>query len=95
MGKWQGKRSTLSEPARDARRRPSAPGDGSVAVSPVLIAAALVWWLVSPGWAIVLLVAALVAGGWSVLREALTPAKGGDRFFGALCRPASAARRTR
>ncbi len=40
-----------------------------VAVSPVLIAAALVWWLVSPGWAIVLLVAALVAGGWSVLRK--------------------------
>lgn len=40
-----------------------------VAVSPVLIAAALVWWLVSPGWAMVLLVAALVAGGWSVLRK--------------------------
>jgi hypothetical protein len=40
-----------------------------VAVSPVLIAAGLVWWLVSPGWAIVLLVAALVAGGWAVLRK--------------------------
>ena len=40
-----------------------------VAVSPVLIAAALVWWLVSPGWAIVLLVAALVAGGMAVLRK--------------------------
>ena len=40
-----------------------------IAVSPVLIAAALVWWLVSPGWAIVLLVAALVAGGMAVLRK--------------------------
>ncbi len=39
------------------------------AVSPVLIATGLVWWLVSPGWAIVLLVAALVAGGWAVLRK--------------------------
>jgi hypothetical protein len=39
------------------------------AVSPVLIAAALVWWLVSPGWAIVLLVAGLLGGGWAVLRK--------------------------
>lgn len=39
------------------------------AASPVLIAAGLVWWLVSPGWAIVLLVAALVAGGMAVLRK--------------------------
>jgi hypothetical protein len=39
------------------------------AVSPVLIAAGLVWWLISPGWAIVLLVAALVAGGMAVLRK--------------------------
>jgi hypothetical protein len=39
------------------------------AASPVLIVAGLVWWLVSPGWAIVLLVAALVAGGWAVVRK--------------------------
>jgi len=39
------------------------------AVSPVLIAAGLVWWLVSPGWALVLLVAALVGGGVAVLRR--------------------------
>ena len=39
------------------------------AVSPVLIAAGLVWLLVSPGWAIVLVVAALVAGGMAVLRK--------------------------
>jgi len=28
-----------------------------------------VWWLASPGWAVVLLVAALVAGGMAVLRK--------------------------
>jgi hypothetical protein len=39
------------------------------AVSPVLIAAGLVWWLVGPGWAMVLLVVALVAGGMAVLRK--------------------------
>jgi hypothetical protein len=39
------------------------------AASPVLIAAGLLWWLVSPGWAMVLLVAALVAGGMAVLRK--------------------------
>ena len=39
------------------------------AVSPVLIAAGLVWWLVGLGWAMVLLVAALVAGGMAVLRK--------------------------
>ena len=39
------------------------------AVSPVLIAAGLVWWLVGPGWAMVLLVAALVAGGMGILRK--------------------------
>ena len=39
------------------------------AVSPVLIAAGLVWWLVGPGWAMVLLVAALFAGGMAVLRK--------------------------
>lgn len=40
-----------------------------VAVSPVLIAVALVWWLAGAGWAIVLLVLALVAGGMAVLRK--------------------------
>ena len=45
------------------------PGMALFAVSPVLIAAALVWRLVSPGWAIVLLVAGLLGGGWAVLRK--------------------------
>ena len=53
--------------ARDVVRQH--PGMVLFAVSPVLIAAGLVWWLVSPGWAIVLLVAALVAGGMTVLRK--------------------------
>ena len=53
--------------ARDVVRQH--PGMALFAVSPVLIAAGLVWWLVSPGWAIVLLVAALVAGGMAVLRK--------------------------
>ena len=53
--------------ARDVMRQH--PGMALFAVSPVLIGAALVWWLVSPGWAIVLLVAALVGGGWAVLRK--------------------------
>jgi len=39
------------------------------AVSPVLIAAGLVWWLVTPLWAVVLLVAALVGGGVAILRQ--------------------------
>lgn len=53
--------------ARDVVRQH--PGMALFAVSPVLIAAGLVWWLISPGWAIVLLVAALVAGGMAVLRK--------------------------
>ena len=53
--------------ARDVMRQH--PGMALFAVSPVLIATGLVWWLVSPGWAIVLLVAALVAGGWATLRK--------------------------
>ena len=53
--------------ARDVVRQH--PGIALFAVSPVLIATGLVWWLVSPGWAIVLLVAALVAGGMAVLRK--------------------------
>jgi len=40
-----------------------------VALSPVLIAAGLVWWLAGAGWAIVLLVAGLAAGGWAVVRK--------------------------
>lgn len=36
-------------------------------VSPVLIAAGLVWWLVSPGLAVVLLLVAGVVGGMKVL----------------------------
>lgn len=53
--------------ARDVVRQH--PGLVLFAVSPALIATGLVWWLVSPGWAIVLLVAALVAGGMAVLRK--------------------------
>ena len=53
--------------ARDVVRQH--PAMALFAVSPVLIAAGLMWWLVSPGWAIVLLVAALVAGGVAVLRQ--------------------------
>ena len=37
------------------------------AVSPVLIAAGLVWWLVSPTLAILLLIAATVVGGMKIL----------------------------
>ena len=39
-----------------------------VAVSPVLIAAGLIWWLASPTLAILLLVAAGVAGAMKILR---------------------------
>jgi hypothetical protein len=39
------------------------------AVSPVLIGAGLVLWLASPGWAILLLIAATVIGGRAVLRK--------------------------
>lgn len=40
-----------------------------VAVSPLLLAAGVVWWLAGAGWALVLLVTALVAGGMAVLRK--------------------------
>lgn len=40
-----------------------------VAVSPVLLLAGLVWWLVSPALAIVLLVAAGTLGAMKVLRK--------------------------
>ena len=53
--------------ARDVVRQH--PAMALFAVSPVLIAAGLLWWLVSPGWAMVLVVAALVAGGMAVLRK--------------------------
>ena len=53
--------------ARDVVRQH--PAMALFAVSPVLIAAGLVWWLISPGWAMVLVVAALVAGGMAVLRK--------------------------
>jgi hypothetical protein len=53
--------------ARDVVRQH--PGMVLFALSPVLIAAGVVWWLVSPVWAIVLLVAALTAGGIAVLRK--------------------------
>ena len=53
--------------ARDVVRQH--PAMALFAVSHVLIAAGLVWWLVSPGWAMVLVVAALVAGGMAVLRK--------------------------
>jgi hypothetical protein len=38
-------------------------------VSPVIVAAGLVWWLAGAGWAIVLLIAAAVIGGMAVLRK--------------------------
>lgn len=53
--------------ARDVMRQH--PAMALFAVSPVLIAAGLVWWLAGAGWAIVLLVAALVAAGVAVLRK--------------------------
>ena len=51
--------------ARDVVRQH--PAMSLAVVSPVLIAAGLVWWLVSPGWAIVLLIAAAVIGGRKIL----------------------------
>lgn len=56
-----------SRAARDVVRQH--PVMSLVAVSPALIAAGLVWWLVSPGWAIVLLVATAAVGGSRVLRK--------------------------
>lgn len=40
-----------------------------VAISPVLVAAGLIWWLVSPALAIVLLVAAGTVGAMRMLRK--------------------------
>jgi len=53
--------------ARDVVRQH--PAMSLIAVSPVLIGAGLVWWLASPGWAILLLVGAAVIGGRAVLRK--------------------------
>lgn len=53
--------------ARDVVRQH--PAMALFAASPVLVAAGVVWWLVGPGWALVLLVAALVAGGMALLRK--------------------------
>lgn len=44
------------------------PGMVLFAVSPAILVVGLVWWLLGPGWAMVLLVAALVGGGVAVLR---------------------------
>ena len=43
------------------------PGMVLFAVSPALLVIALVWWLVSPGWALVLLIAGLLGGGAAVV----------------------------
>ena len=51
--------------ARDVVRQH--PAMSLVVVSPALIAAGLVWWLASPGWALILLLAAGVIGGMKVL----------------------------
>lgn len=53
--------------ARDIVRQH--PAMALFAVSPILVAAGVVWWLAGAGWAIVLLVIALVAGGMAVLRK--------------------------
>ncbi len=45
------------------------PGMVLFAVSPVLIAVGLVWWLVSPTLAVLLLVLAVVGGGAVVLMK--------------------------
>ena len=50
--------------ARDVVRQH--PAMSLVAISPVLIAAGLVWWLASPGWAIILLLVTGVVGGMKV-----------------------------
>jgi hypothetical protein len=53
--------------ARDVVRQH--PGIALFAASPVLIGAGLVWWLVSPFWAILLLVVGGVVGGRALLRK--------------------------
>ena len=53
--------------ARDVVRQH--PAMSLMAVSPILIGVGLVWWLVSPFWAILLLIGATVIGGRAVLRK--------------------------
>ena len=43
------------------------PGMVLFALSPVILGIGLVWWLVGPGWAMVLLVAAVIGGGAAVV----------------------------
>jgi hypothetical protein len=45
------------------------PGMVLFAVSPVILAVALVWWLVSPALAVLLLIGAVVGGGAVVLMK--------------------------
>ncbi|OBK75562.1 hypothetical protein [Mycobacterium sp. 1164985.4] len=45
------------------------PGMVLFVASPALIAVALVWWLVSPTLAVLLLIGALVGGGFVLLRK--------------------------
>jgi hypothetical protein len=42
---------------------------GLLVGAPAIAAVALVWWLLGPGTAIVLLIAAVLVGGWSILRK--------------------------
>ncbi|MDA2894877.1 hypothetical protein PDG61_28465 [Mycolicibacterium sp. BiH015] len=43
------------------------PGMVLFALSPILLGIGVVWWLLGPGWAMVLLVAAVLGGGAAVL----------------------------
>ena len=45
------------------------PGMVLLAVSPVILAVALVWWLVSPALAVLLLIGAVVGGGAVLLMK--------------------------
>ncbi|HKH51650.1 MAG TPA: hypothetical protein VKA77_07630 [Mycobacterium sp.] len=45
------------------------PGMVLFAVSPVILAVALVWWLVSPALAVLLLIGAVVGGGAVLLMK--------------------------
>jgi hypothetical protein len=53
--------------ARDVVRQH--PAMALAAVSPALIGAGLVWWLVGPGWALILLAGAAFIGGRALLRK--------------------------
>jgi hypothetical protein len=45
------------------------PGLTLFAVSPAIVAVAAVWWLVSPGWAILLTILLVAGGGYLLLRK--------------------------